>query len=149
MNGALRRGGLWACLFAAVLTPAGCTTYGGYGGGYGSYGSYGSSSRSNANLTSDEKLLREQSDSFVQENVFGGAATGAIVGCLLGGQSLLALLQRAQIPIELDLVVLGQLLLAIGLKLEIAVIAGRELLLRLLIGGAGPQEERDPDQAYP
>ena len=85
MNGALRRGGLWACLFAAVLTPAGCTTYGGYGGGYGSYGSYGSSSRSNANLTSDEKLLREQSDSFVQDNVFGGAATGAIVGCLLGG----------------------------------------------------------------
>ena len=83
MNGALRRGGLWACLFAAVLTPAGCTTYGGVG--YSSYGSYGSSSQSNANLTSDEKLLREQSDSFVQDNVFGGAATGAIVGCLLGG----------------------------------------------------------------
>jgi hypothetical protein len=83
MNGVLRRGGLWACLFAAVLTPAGCTTYGGVG--YSSYGSYGSSSQSNANLTSDEKLLREQSDSFVQDNVFGGAATGAIVGCLLGG----------------------------------------------------------------
>jgi hypothetical protein len=82
MNGALRRGGLWACLFAAVLTPTGCTTGGRYGGGYGGYSSTSSSS---GNLTSDEKLLREQSDSFVQDNVFGGAATGAVVGCLLGG----------------------------------------------------------------
>jgi hypothetical protein len=36
------------------------------------------------NLTGDERLLREQSDSFVAENVFGGAATGAIIGALLG-----------------------------------------------------------------
>jgi hypothetical protein len=35
-------------------------------------------------LTADERLLREQSDSFVAENVFGGAATGAIIGALLG-----------------------------------------------------------------
>lgn len=83
MNGALKRGGLWACLFAAVLTPAGCTTGGRYGGGYG--GSYSSASASSGKLTDDEKLLREQSDSFVQDNVFGGAATGAVVGCLLGG----------------------------------------------------------------
>src|SRR5215470_13100244 len=85
MNGAVRRGGLWACLFAAVLTPAGCTVGGRYGGGFGGYSYNSSSSGSNTNLTSDEKLLREQSDSFVQDNVFGGAATGAVVGCLLGG----------------------------------------------------------------
>jgi DNA-binding transcriptional regulator of glucitol operon len=36
------------------------------------------------NLTADERLLREQSDSFVAENVFGGAATGAIIGGVLG-----------------------------------------------------------------
>jgi outer membrane lipoprotein SlyB len=87
MNGAVRRGGLWACLFAAVLTPAGCTVGGRYGGGFGGYSSsYGSSSSgSNTHLTSDEQLLREQSNSFVDDNVFGGAATGAVVGCLLGG----------------------------------------------------------------
>lgn len=36
------------------------------------------------NMTADEKLLHEQSDSFVEENVFGGAATGAIIGTVLG-----------------------------------------------------------------
>lgn len=36
------------------------------------------------NLTGDERLLREQSDSFVAENVFGGAATGAIIGAVVG-----------------------------------------------------------------
>lgn len=36
-------------------------------------------------LTADEELLRTQSDSFVAENVAGGAVTGAAVGCLLLG----------------------------------------------------------------
>ena len=36
------------------------------------------------NMTADEKLLHEQSDSFVEENVMGGAATGAIIGAIRG-----------------------------------------------------------------
>ena len=36
------------------------------------------------NMTADEKLLHEQSDSFVEENVIGGAATGAIIGAIAG-----------------------------------------------------------------
>src|SRR6516162_159965 len=85
ISGVVRRSGLWACLFAAVLTPAGCENGSFYAGSFGGYSSSSGSYSGNGNLTSDEKLLREQSDSFVQDNVFGGAATGAIVGCLLGG----------------------------------------------------------------
>jgi hypothetical protein len=84
MNGVVRRSGLWACLLAAVLTPAGCENGGFYGGSFGGYSYSSGSSSGNGNLTADEKLLREQSDSFVQDNVFGGAATGALIGCLLG-----------------------------------------------------------------
>jgi outer membrane lipoprotein SlyB len=39
---------------------------------------------STENMTADEQLLREQSDSFVAENVFGGAAEGAIIGAIAG-----------------------------------------------------------------
>jgi hypothetical protein len=35
-------------------------------------------------MTADERLLNEQSDSFVAENVFGGAGTGAIIGLFAG-----------------------------------------------------------------
>jgi hypothetical protein len=35
-------------------------------------------------LTGDERLLHEQSDSFVAENVFGGAGTGALIGVFVG-----------------------------------------------------------------
>jgi hypothetical protein len=59
------RGGLWLCLIAAVLPIAGCATSGG---------------RDSA----DGQLLSEQSDSFVQDNTFGGATTGAVVGCVAG-----------------------------------------------------------------
>jgi outer membrane lipoprotein SlyB len=39
---------------------------------------------STENMTADEQLLREQSDSFVAENVFGGAAEGAVIGAIAG-----------------------------------------------------------------
>jgi hypothetical protein len=77
----MRPGGLWLCLAAAAVGPAGCASSRYGGSGYRS----GSQTADAGNLTPDEKLLREQSDSFVQENVFGGAATGAIIGCVLGG----------------------------------------------------------------
>ena len=35
-------------------------------------------------VTADERLLHEQSDSFVSENVFGGAGTGAFLGAVAG-----------------------------------------------------------------
>src|SRR5689334_7180070 len=66
------------CGFAIVLAGAllaGCTPTMGYPG---------SDQRYASSQTADERLLREQSDSFVQDNVFGGAATGALVGCMLG-----------------------------------------------------------------
>src|SRR5690348_12094714 len=68
------RKGLAIVLAGALL--AGCTQTMGYPG---TDQRYAASSQ-----TADERLLREQSDSFVQDNVFGGAATGAIVGCVLG-----------------------------------------------------------------
>ena len=84
MNPYLKRTGVWVCLFSLALATSACESggrgYSSYGGGYGS----GSNSNS-ANMTADEKLLREQSSSFVQDNTFGGAATGAIIGCVLGG----------------------------------------------------------------
>ena len=84
ISGVVRRSGLWACLFAAVLTPAGCENGSFYAGSFGGYSSSSGSYSGNGNLTADEKLLREQSDSFVQDNIFGGAASGALIGCLLG-----------------------------------------------------------------
>jgi len=85
MSPYLKRSGVWVCLFAMALGTSACESGGGrrysnYGGGYSS-----ASTGNSANMTDDEKLLREQSDSFVQDNTFGGAATGAIVGCVLGG----------------------------------------------------------------
>jgi hypothetical protein len=84
MNPYLKRSGVWVCLFAMALAPSACESggrgYSNYGGGYSS-----ASTGSSANMSADEKLLREQSDSFVQDNTFGGAATGAILGCVLGG----------------------------------------------------------------
>jgi hypothetical protein len=98
MSSLLHRSGLWLSLTAAVLPTAGCASYG-YGGGYGgsSYGGggygYGGSSQQ-ANLSSDEQLLREQSGTFVQDNALGGAATGAVIGCVAG--TLLAALLGAR-----------------------------------------------------
>jgi hypothetical protein len=62
------RSNRYSCLAVAVLFLGGCATH----------------SYTEASMTSDERLLREQSDDFVQENMFGGAATGAIFGCILG-----------------------------------------------------------------
>jgi len=55
-------------MFAAALFAGGCAS-----DGY-----------TEASMTSDERLLREQSENFVQENVFGGAVQGAMWGCLFG-----------------------------------------------------------------
>lgn len=77
--------GRWLALLACGALLAGCNDGGSayYGGaGYGTGG--GLFNASYQPLTPDERLLREQSDGFVQDNVFGGAATGAIIGCVLG-----------------------------------------------------------------
>jgi hypothetical protein len=61
----------WVAIGTAAMFLAGCASP-----------SYRSASA--PGLTPDERLLREQSDSFVQDNVFGGAVTGAVVGCVAG-----------------------------------------------------------------
>lgn len=64
--GKLRNNGRGVALAAALALGA-CQTIGG------------------PPLTADEELLRTQSDGFVAENVAGGAAAGAVVGCLILG----------------------------------------------------------------
>src|SRR5258708_1987858 len=85
MNAYLKRSGVWVCLFAMALGTSACESggsrrYSNYGGRYSS-----ASTGNSANMTDDEKLLRQQSNSFVHDNTFGGAATRAILGCVLGG----------------------------------------------------------------
>jgi archaellum component FlaC len=84
MNLYVKRSGVWVCLFTMALGTSACESggrhYSNSGGGYSS-----ASTGNSADMTDDEKLLREQSASFVQDNTVGGAATGAILGCVLGG----------------------------------------------------------------
>jgi hypothetical protein len=77
MTPTIRGARRWVAIGTAALFLAGCA-----GPSYYRSASYQSSGA--PGLTSDERLLREQSDSFVQDNVFGGAVTGAVVGCVAG-----------------------------------------------------------------
>jgi len=65
----LYRSGLWLCLLAGVLPIASCATSHGQGSG-------------------DGQLASEQSDFFVADNMAGGAATGAVIGCIAANCSI-------------------------------------------------------------
>ena len=66
----------WLVSIVAALGLAACTTTPEPNPGAGSAGSAGT--------TPDERLLNEQSEDFVSQNVFEGAATNAALGCVLG-----------------------------------------------------------------